>query len=122
MNWPPQYQIKRHRRAKSVKLRISKHHGLEITIPFKFNLKKIDSLLEEHRLWIIDKLANIKLENKDILPDEICLSFMNEVWNIRYIDCKAKLKLIANPNKEITLRGDISNIKLSKKLMIEWIK
>lgn len=76
--WPPPYKIKKHIRAKQVKLRPSRHHGLEITVPYRFNIKELPFILETHKSWIIDQLARINFskEEKD-LPASLHFPTMN---------------------------------------------
>jgi len=49
VEWPPKYQIKRHVRAKHVKMRIGLENNLQITVPIRFNLNRIPSILNDNK-------------------------------------------------------------------------
>lgn len=120
--WPPQYKIKKHRLAKHVKLRAKDDHCLEITIPTRFSLKHIPSILEENKAWIIKHLAAIKIKNNDILPHQIFLNALNETWNIYYDECQSSLEMIIRPTREIVFVGKKVDKQIYRKKLISWIK
>lgn len=126
VNWPPVYKIKKHRRAKYVKMRATKTNGLEITIPYRFSLKNIPSILEENKAWIIQQLQQIQaLQNQytDALPEQIILHAMNETWKIIYMECNSKLEMIERkPYRELVFVGKIQDKILCKKKLIAWLK
>lgn len=123
IGWPPDYKIKKHRRAKSVKLRTSKQHGLEITIPYRFNQREIPDILEKHKTWIIAQLieSQQQLASANVLPEQIIFHANLQTWQIFYIPCNTRLKLLERPNKELALYGkqEIDNI---KKLLTHWVR
>jgi predicted metal-dependent hydrolase len=120
--WPPAYKIKKHRLARSVKLRTSIKHGLEITTPFRFNIKNIPRILEENKDWIIKQLLSKTSSIDDALPTHITFLAMNETWTIHYMACNAKLELIEKPQKELTFVGKIDNKSLCKQRLLRWVK
>ncbi|MEO8401497.1 MAG: SprT family zinc-dependent metalloprotease [Gammaproteobacteria bacterium] len=124
--WPPVYTIKKHPRAKHVKLKASAQHGLELIVPPRFNLKHVPSILDENKSWILKQLLKLQqtaAEPKtDNLPDKIILSALNQTWHISYIASEVKLQIITRPHQEIVLLGKIQNKLHCKKLLIAWIK
>ena len=122
IEWPPSYIIKKHRRAKYVKLRASKQKGLEITIPYRYNLKALPLVLEENKDWIIKHLARVELQRNETLPDQISMALMNQLWRIHYQECNAKLEMIQRPHQEIVLVGKIQEKEKCKEKLIDWLK
>lgn len=122
IQWLPAYRIRKHRRAKHVKLRASHDHGLEITVPIRFNLNDLPSILEEHKDWIHKQLLSLPVKQPDILPITIVFNSLSETWKIDYIECQAKLEMFVRPQHEIALVGNIQNIKLCKHKLLAWIK
>lgn len=120
--WPPHYKIKKHRRAKHVKLRTSRAHGLEITVPYRFNLKNIPSVLEENKAWIVQHVRQWQNKISAALPDQINLSGLEFSISVHYIASDTKLKLIERPHHEIVIVGPIDEKELCKKQLISWIK
>ena len=120
--WPPSYKLKKHRRARSVKLRAKKPHGLEITVPYRFNVKEIPAILEENKVWIVKQLRLLQSRCADVLPTQIILNAISEKWAVEYIACDTKLEIIQRPTHEIVLVGRIENKALCKTKLVEWLK
>ena len=118
ISWPPLYRIKKHARAKHVKLKPVENHWLEITIPLRFNVKKIPGILEENKNWIIEHLAKARIKKTDSLPDHISLRALNQSWSIHYLECQAKSEMIIRPAQKRRAERDTD---LSNKL-INFIK
>ena len=123
--WPPLYTIKRHRRARHVKLRASGPRGLEITVPYRFNVREIPSILEENKLWIEKQLAvlALHLHPPAMLPDLIDLKAINESWRISYINVDKKIQLVQRHQLgELALVGNINDTSACKTKMKIWLK
>jgi predicted metal-dependent hydrolase len=121
--WPPPYTIKRHARARHVKLRASAEQGLVITVPPRFNVKHIPDVLQENQHWIQKQLAKLPIaKNIDVLPDTIVFPAIQQSVNIQYIPSLSKLQLIARPHREIVLLGNIDNKTLCCEFLTRWVK
>jgi len=122
MLWPPPYQIKKHRLARSVKLRIHPTSGLQITTPDRFNLADIPFVLEKHKAWISKHLLKIQPLPTTELPEQIFLATANQTWKVHYLACQAKLELIQRPLQELALVGKIADKKLCQEKLTAWVK
>ncbi len=80
-NWLPNYDIKRHQRAKHVKFRFHPSEGLVITLPVRFSLHALPAILETHRTWILMQ-ASVFAERR-VLPTTLTLPFLNKTWSIK---------------------------------------
>jgi predicted metal-dependent hydrolase len=125
--WPPAYIIKKHPRARYVKLKTSIKHGLELVVPKRFNQKEIPAILEINKAWIIKQLTKIRAEaeiyKNTALPDEIVFAASNQRWKINYIETASKkLRLLTRPHAELVLFGNIKDKNLGKKLLVTWVK
>ena len=120
--WPPAYKVKKHRRAKHVKLRVVKPACLEITVPYRFNLHDIPALLEEHRAWITKQLLIRQSQPSDELPTQVVMPSIHETWTIRYMACDRKLEIIHRPQQEMVLMGYLHDKKKCKEKLIAWVK
>lgn len=120
--WPPHYKVKKHRRARHVKLRTTKLNGLEITVPYRFNLKEIPFILEENRIWITRQILNWQASQEIKLPDHIAVHALEKSWSVHYVPCDAKIDLIERPNREIALVGRVEDKELCRKKLIVWLK
>ncbi len=123
ISWPPEYKLKRHPRARRVKLSVSRAHGLQITIPMRFSISHIPSVLIEHEKWIIKHLSKLAEQKNNNLPDKIEFPLLNEVWIIHYMqNNNSKIQLIERAGREIVLMGNIEDTVKCKMLLIAWIK
>lgn len=122
ISWPPNYKIRKHRKAKYVRLYPSKIHGLEITVPYRFNLRNLPPILEEHKAWICEKLIEFNANQNASLPEQIVFPSLNETWFIEYLATNNALKIFERPNQEIILMGRVSDEKLCRKKLINWLK
>ena len=122
INWPPPYKIIKHRRARHVKMRASNQHGLEITVPYRFNLNEISSIIEEHKKWILNQLAKIQYQSYLSLPEYISFPCIVKRWQIIYVASKMKYKMIERPGNELVLMGDVQQMQLCIQYLNSWIK
>jgi predicted metal-dependent hydrolase len=127
LNWPPPFTLKKNPRARHVRLKASTQHGLELVVPLRFNQKRIPEILEINKLWIKKQLEKIEAELKNIeaatLPTEIIFPVLDQVWKISYIQSdNKKLQMLARPQKELVLLGNISNKETCKKLLLNWTR
>lgn len=124
--WPPPYTIRKHPRAKNIKLVVSVEKGVELVVPKRFNQKDVIALFEENKTWLQKQLLKIQEESKhvqrDTLPDEILFKAIQQHWRIEYIPVDKKLKIISRPHQELVLIGDIGNYKICRTALIKWMK
>lgn len=121
--WPPLYQVKRHRLAKHVRLRASESHGLLITVPYRFNMRELPSVLEANKTWIEKQLAKLESDQPDKLPEQIALHASGESWKISYLNAGTKIEIAPRHHlKEIVILGDMTDIIGCKAKLIEWLK
>ncbi|MFZ2315618.1 MAG: SprT family zinc-dependent metalloprotease [Gammaproteobacteria bacterium] len=119
--WPPAYTVKKHKRAKYVKFRASLQHGLQITVPYRFNLNMLPGILDEHKDWIVGQLAKLPQPLSE-LPSEIVLSAINETWKVFYLKTSTVPRIIKRPGNEIVLMGDTDNKPLCQRYLVAWVK
>jgi predicted metal-dependent hydrolase len=123
--WPPSYTVKKHPRARHVKLKTSAQHGLEFVVPPSFNHKEIPTILETHKDWIkkqLIKLQKTPLRTEQNLPNHILLKALNHSWKIEYIAGDCKLRLISRPHQELVVLGNIQSKLACRKILTAWIK
>ncbi len=126
-SWPPDYHLKRSRRSHYVKLKTSMKNGLELIVPMRFNERHIPHILETNKEWIQKQLTKIHKELKTIreadLPEEISFPIARQKWKVQYVQSNNKhLQVIARPQKELVLLGNVANKKAVYKLLLAWVK
>lgn len=125
--WPPAFTVVKSTRVRSVRLKASVRHGLELVVPVRFNHNKIPSILEEHKPWITKNLASIQKQlralPKQVLPHEIYLPAIDQEWRFHYVASDIKtIRIIRRPKQEIALFGAIENQDLCKQALAVWAK
>jgi predicted metal-dependent hydrolase len=122
ITWPPVYKLKKHRRARHVKLRTSRLNGLEITVPYRFNQKELPAILEEHRAWIVKQLLKMQADFTEALPDVIHFPAIHTSWSVRYISGIKRMQLIESALSELTLIGKVDNKPLAREKLTDWAR
>ena len=126
LDWPPHVTVKKHPRARHVKIKTSLTNGLELVVPRRFNQKDIPYILEKNRAWIEKQLKILHSTHQaaelQSLPSEITFPSIGQTWEIEYIPSSCKLTLLTRPHQKIVLFGQIENKNNCKKLLIVWIK
>lgn len=118
--WPPVYTIKKHKLAKYVKFRASQH-GLQITVPYRFNVKQLPAMLEEHKIWIMEQLAKCSSPLVE-LPTEIVFSAIAETWTISYLETSTVPRIMQRAGKELVLMGCLDDKRRCVRYLIAWVK
>ncbi|HVE44632.1 MAG TPA: SprT family zinc-dependent metalloprotease [Gammaproteobacteria bacterium] len=117
----PAYTVKKHRLARSVKLKATKERGLEVIVPYRFNLKKLPAILQDHRAWIEQHIALIERKETISLPTDITLAMLDTTWKIHYMPCETRQYLMERPHAELVLLGKQNEI-TARKALLRWVK
>lgn len=118
--WLPAYHVKRHQRAKHVKLRYSLKRGLCVTVPPRFNLKQLPSILVSHRDWIVKQMSQPR--DDVVFPTRIELPLLNQVWLIVYEPKQGKPRLRELRTGELILNVDEGNVTQVTRLLKAWLR
>lgn len=122
MQWPPIFKIRKHHLAKSVKLKITPFEGLIVTTPVRFNLKKLPTILESNKTWILKHLS-FDVVN-DFLPHSIEFHATAETWLIKkniYPSHRNHTFSYDEKNKVLYL-NDLKVTDTSMSSIIKWVK
>lgn len=120
--WPPPYQLKKHRRARHVKMRVCAEKGLLITIPHRFSPKHLPDIFEKNKDWILKHLANTPRKKEIVLPTQISLQAIQQTYSVFYVATDKKLSLLERPNQELIILGKIDDKVACKKILVKWVK
>lgn len=83
-SWPPAYSIRKSPRARKIRLKISRRHGLEIVIPQRLKSYNAEQLLHQHRRWI-ERYLPAHHPSKPELPLQLHLAAIGETWQVAYL-------------------------------------
>lgn len=123
IEWPPPYVLRKHRLTKRVKLVASKRHGLVVSVPYRYSVRKIPALLEEHKNWIIKHISQLQHAKQAlVLPREISLRGGQEKWLISYQAISSKPQIIIRPGQSIVVIGQLPTTEHGFRLLSKWLK
>ncbi len=122
--WPPEYRLRKSRRAKYLQLKICPQEGLEVVVPYRFGVYDLDNFLTTHRAWIEKKLKifHKKSSLSKGIPTEIRLLMTEENWRIETIPAIGRSKIITRPDSTLILMGDIENTLECQALLKKWLR
>jgi len=122
--WPPNYTLRKSRRAKYLQLKMCPEAGLEVVVPHRFGHYDIDDLLSTYRDWIEKKLKLYysKSSQNTNLPTKIHLLMCNEVWQIQQLSALGSTKLHSRPDNTLIVMGDLSDIESAQILLKKWLR
>lgn len=128
ISWPPEYKIRRSKRARRVSLRICQYKGLEVVLPIGVSERVGHDLLETHRQWVINKLRNMAINpveriDSGAIPTTLFLSAINENWTIEtdFVDSNFIRIIPQSKRKVLTFQGPRTAVDVFRKLLIKWL-
>lgn len=87
----PAYTVRRHPRAKRVRMRVTARDGLVVTLPPRAPLREAARTVEAHRGWAERQLAAVEERglalaggSEALLPDEVTFAATGETWQVHY--------------------------------------
>lgn len=119
--WPPAYTVKRHWRARHVKMSYSQD-GLEITIPMRFSMKHLPALLDEHKDWIIKQSASVQPRAIISKPDIMQFLAFNKQWSVHYFQSEKRTRIKAIVPDGLIVTGDIQNETHCLQKLTAWVR
>lgn len=122
------YRIRENHRAKSLRLKVSLHQGLEVVVPRGFDQSQIPAILQHRQDWIQQALRQMErnrslLEPESLqpLPRQINLRAIVQVWQVEY-PTAASMDTDQETNRyQIRVRGNIANPYLCQQELRAWI-
>jgi predicted metal-dependent hydrolase len=123
----PKHTVRESNRAKRVNLKLSVDKGLEVVIPSGFDRNLIADILQQKRSWIertqkrMGERRNF-LEAQPVLPEEISLPAISEVWSVKYQAAAATdLTFSEKPGQQLLLKGNIQDVELCQLALRKWL-
>ncbi len=119
--WPPTYTVRRHSRARHVKLTYTQH-GLTVTIPMRFSVKHIPSIIEENKDWIIkqnqQQITKPPLER----PQQITFTAFQQHWTVHYFQNEKRPRVKTIVPNGLIISGDIADLTVCLAKLNAWVR
>lgn len=126
MSDPIPHQVRISSKARNVYLRFSIQHGLQITVPRGYDVRKIPQLIESKRRWIDSarsRLEKFKAARPvETLPSQIVFPAISETWQVEYVPEESHLVSIKElePGR-LMLCGKIEKQIVCRRLLQRWV-
>jgi predicted metal-dependent hydrolase len=121
------YVLKVSNRAKRVNLRMNAEEGLVVTVPKRYNQKKIHEVFARHEKWLDKMHLRFKDERakrlaEPLLPEKIILQGIQEEWRIIYEESDIETVRIKEKESILVLYGAVHEQELCLKALRKWLK
>lgn len=123
------YQIIYSKRAKYIRLKLSRRGELSVTLPSLTKPKLAHDFVQSKLRWIEKNLQGIDYQTINKLPELLNLQLLNEVWTIKYLNIddheSSYLTLKECGNTVLELQGtfeQINNHGLVAKILNNWCR
>lgn len=117
------YTVRRSGRAKHVRLKITRTHGLEVVVPKNFNMEWLPPILEKRDAWIRNaaKKLNVLCEagpECSLVPESIVLRSLNEEYRVVVLPQHEIASRIIDADKLIRMPGGVLALELECRILL----
>ncbi len=121
-DWPPAYTLKRHWRARHVKMSYTRANGLEITVPTRFSKKHLPAIIEENKDWIIKQKSLHDQVAPVTRPTDISFAAFQQTWSVHYFQHDKRPRVKPFAANGIILSGDIEELSVCLDKLSAWVR
>lgn len=122
----PEYSVRISKRARSIRLSVTREKGLVVTIPYGFNTGLLPGLLNEKANWIqnaIDRLGRSPQVSQPKLPEILDLQATGDRWTIVYKPTTRRGVVIENQSRHVlVISGKVNSMLMVKRVIHAWLK
>ncbi len=122
----PTYQVRVNKRARSIRLSVTREKGLVVTIPFGFDQASLPDILNQKADWIqkaFTRLSESGAVKPPKFPTQLDLLAINERWLIVYKPSQHKGVAIESQSRHVlVVTGKTGSTLLVKRLIHSWMR
>lgn len=126
----PEYRIRQSRKAKNVRLKVTREEGLCVVIPYGFDENKIPAILKRKKVWIADAMKRIGETKRFLepttanhLPESLHLAALGERWDVVYREEKTRSGLWLRADKgKLVITGATFNREVVIRKLKDWLR
>ena len=117
------YTVRRSARAKHVRLKVTRTHGLEVVVPKSFKMEWLPSILEKRDAWIrnaarkLDVLCEANAE-ETLIPESIMLRSLDEEYGVTVLPQQEIASRIVDADKLIRMSGGALAVELGGQILL----
>ncbi|MEW6335629.1 MAG: SprT family zinc-dependent metalloprotease [Thermodesulfobacteriota bacterium] len=116
-------------RARHVRLNISAHAGLTVTVPRGFDLRALPDILEKKRSWIVTHLGRLAgmpgaagREPLAAPPEAIELPALGESWDVLYLPSRTRRIGVMEQPGRLTVYGAVADHAACRAVLQKWLR
>lgn len=117
-----QYTLKRSKRAKHVRLHVTRTKGLEIVVPHSFNKAWLPSILEKRTDWIRSAARRLQVptigEHLERIPNEILLPAVDSKYLVQRASNEIINKLVIDAQKIIRTATGLLSVECGGQILL----
>ncbi|MBM3330791.1 M48 family metallopeptidase [candidate division WOR-3 bacterium] len=117
------YRVRIHPRARHVRIVVSQRHGLVVTVPRRFDQRRIPEILEQKRDWIERTLRRLPIKPEPYRPPErIALAAIGEEWDVEYkMGNPKRIELLEHSDRTLLVSGAVGRPNLVRRILQRWL-
>jgi predicted metal-dependent hydrolase len=117
------FRVREHARARRVRIGVSLHNGMVVTIPRGFDRDRIPDVLERKRDWIERALRRFPMKPEPYRPPErIALQAVGEEWTVEYeTGDPGRVTLVKRGERALRVSGAIDRPDVVRKVLERWL-
>lgn len=125
----PPYRVRRSARARRPSVSVCLHDGIVLTLPQRYDERRVPALLAEWRPWIVRQLrrfdghrATLPADMTAPLPATVRLPAVRGAWQVSYRDSgDAKLRVRERADRLLVKTPDVNDAALSRAALRRWL-
>ncbi len=117
------FRVREHPRARRVRISVSHHNGMVVTIPRGFDRSRIPGILEQKREWVERMMRRFPMKPEPYRPPErIALQAVGEEWTVEYeAGNPRRVTLVKRGDRALHVSGAINRPELVRRVLERWL-
>ena len=117
------FRVREHPRARRVRIVVSRHDGMVVTIPRGFDRSRIAEILEQKRNWIERTLRRLPMKPEPYRPPvRIVLQAVGEEWTVEYETGNPRhVTLVKRGDRMLRVSGAIDRPDVVRRVLGRWL-
>ncbi len=117
------YTLRTSSRSRHVRLSVSRHSGLEIVVPLRFDTSKIPEIIAEKEDWIKRSIEKVQSNLSPIeIPNRIHLQSIDRSFNVVLEHNSNHKNHLIEDNNTLRLCSDSRNKRMPFTLLKKWLR
>lgn len=124
------YSVRRSRRARHVWLRLAGSDELVVTVPQRFDVRRVPGIIESNREWIrrtVERLASRRSPEAApvavSLPRCISLSAAGRDWAVEYRETNSRrVAVVERTGSCLLVSGAVSDHEACRRALLRWLR